>query len=164
MGKSKSGGGTPDPTPGGGGGGGGGGKLSPAESAFAQQLEGIAAANGKVKLVVAGSRHYTNKSALFSKLDAMLKGVPKDQIEIVSGGAKGADRLAKQYAQERGLAHKEFAADWTAHGKSAGPRRNKQMAEYGDAAIGFRGGFEAKGTTNMLNQAASRGLATNAQD
>lgn len=46
---------------------------------------------------------------------------------------------------------KQFPADWKTHGKAAGPIRNKQMAEYADAAIIFVVNFSA-GSMNMMSQ------------
>lgn len=47
--------------------------------------------------------------------------------------------------------YKEFPADWKAHGKAAGPIRNKQMAEYADALLLIWDG-ESKGSASMKNE------------
>ena len=70
--------------------------------------------------------------------------------EVVSGGATGADAEGERWAKKRGIPVKYFPADWKTHGKSAGPKRNQQMAEHADAAILFPGG---RGTADMLARA-----------
>jgi hypothetical protein len=52
---------------------------------------------------------------------------------------------------------KRFPADWDRFGRSAGPKRNKQMAEYGDALIAVWDG-ESRGTKTMIEFARERGL------
>ena len=76
--------------------------------------------------------------------------------EIVSGGAKGADKLGEQYAMDYGLKTKMFHADWS-KGKQAGPIRNAAMADYADALIAFWDG-KSRGTANMIQNAKNKGL------
>lgn len=71
------------------------------------------------------------------------------ELEIVSGGAKGIDSCAKEFAMEHGLGYKEFPADWDKHGKAAGPIRNREMADYADALLLIWTGM-SKGSMNML--------------
>lgn len=52
------------------------------------------------------------------------------KIEIVEGGARGADQLAQRYATARALIHTQFTADWNTFGKKAGYIRNNTMGEY----------------------------------
>ena len=56
-------------------------------------------------------------------------------MEIASGAAKGADKLGEQYAKERGFKLTKFPANCNKYGKTAGPKRNQQMAQYADALI-----------------------------
>lgn len=51
-------------------------------------------------------------------------------VVIVSGGARGADALAKRYAVDRGYCYMEFPADWDTYGRRAGYIRNRAMHEY----------------------------------
>lgn len=50
---------------------------------------------------------------------------------------------------------------WGEYGKVAGPIRNREMAEYAEALIAVCKNHSA-GTTNMINEAKSRGLVVKA--
>ena len=76
----------------------------------------------------------------------------ENTIIIVSGGARGADLLGERYAQENGFAIERYPADWDRYGKSAGPRRNREMAKAGDYVICFWDG-ESRGTKSMIEYA-----------
>lgn len=107
------------------------------------------------KVIVAGSRWFENYSMLEKVLDETLSDVEK--LQIVSGTAKGADRLGERYALKRKIPIKRFPADWNTYGKSAGYRRNADMAKYGDMLIAFWDG-ESKGTEHMINLAKREGI------
>jgi len=81
----------------------------------------------------------------------------QSDIEIVSGTARGADSLGAKYAKERGYTVKEFAPQWDKFGKSAGYKRNAEMADYADALIAFWDG-ESKGTNHMINLAKEKNI------
>jgi hypothetical protein len=68
--------------------------------------------------------------------------------EIVSGGAKGVDASAEWFAEVGKRPFKLFPADWDKHGKSAGPLRNREMAQYGDALLLIWDG-KSPGSANM---------------
>lgn len=73
--------------------------------------------------------------------------------EIVSGRASGVDSLGEQWAIKHGKAIKPFPADWNAHGKAAGPIRNRLMAQYADAAVVIINiAQESKGSQNMIEE------------
>jgi hypothetical protein len=108
------------------------------------------------KVIIAGTRTFNDYETLQAYADFKLSRV-KDGIEIVSGGARGADALGERYAVERGYALKCFPAEWGAYGRSAGARRNRQMAQYADALIAFWDGSSA-GTRIMIDEARRAGL------
>lgn len=107
------------------------------------------------KVIIAGGRHFNNYEKLCKVADHMLKN--KAEIEVVSGTASGADTLGEDYAKERGYGVKRFPANWNKYGLSAGYKRNKEMAEYGDALIAFWN-KKSKGTKNMIDLAEKYGL------
>lgn len=108
-----------------------------------------------MKVIIAGSRNFTNYKKLSKICDHLLQH--QTDIEIVSGTARGADRLGEQYAKEKGYAIKQFPADWNKHGKAAGPKRNQQMANYADALIAFWDG-KSRGAKNMIELAKAVNL------
>ena len=108
-----------------------------------------------MKVIIAGSRNFEDYDTLKKVCDFMLSR--QDEVEIVSGAAKGADTLGEIYANEKGYPIKQFPANWKQQGKRAGYLRNEEMADYADALIAFWDG-ESKGTEHMINLAKKRGL------
>jgi len=108
-----------------------------------------------IKIIIAGGRNFDDFNRLCKICDEFLQD--QNDIEIVSGAYKGADLLGERYAAERNHTIKQFPADWRQFGKSAGLRRNAEMAAYADALIAFWDG-ESKGTRNMIDLATQAGL------
>lgn len=106
-------------------------------------------------MIVAGGRSFDNYALLKYKLDKIL--INKDDIEIVSGKARGADSLGEKYAKEKSYSIKEFPANWDKFGKRAGYIRNEEMANYADACVVFWDG-ESKGTKHMIDLAEKHNL------
>ena len=114
---------------------------------------------GKV-ILVCGGRDYSNKERVYEVLDNLVyeaidEGNDPKYTTIIQGGARGADRLAKDYAVNwgcGGLVSKTYFADWGKHGKAAGPIRNQQMLDEGkpDIVVAFPGGV---GTADMVRRA-----------
>lgn len=105
-----------------------------------------------LKVIVAGGRDFGDYGLLSRTLDNL-----KKPFEVVCGEAKGADSLGKRYAVEHGLTVHSFPADWGTHGKSAGYKRNEQMAEFASACIAFWDG-KSRGTKHMIDIATRKGL------
>ncbi len=108
------------------------------------------------KAIIAGGRDYH----IGPKQRRWLDGVHAviGITEVVSGAALGADEGGETWAIFRGIIVTQFHADWKTHGKSAGPKRNIQMADYltpQDIVILFPGG---PGTMSMRNTALARKL------
>lgn len=76
---------------------------------------------------------------------------------VISGCAQGADRLGEMWAAQQGIPVERFPANWEMHGKSAGYRRNAEMAATADALIALWDGT-SRGTKHMIDIARSRGL------
>lgn len=104
-----------------------------------------------VRLIIAGGRDYDNYNELERVTDYMLSNlIATHKIVIVSGGARGADSLAVQYAQIRGYELITMPADWEVHGRSAGYIRNAQMAEVATHLLAFWDG-KSRGTKHMID-------------
>lgn len=110
-----------------------------------------------MKVIIAGGRDFNDYDLLCRKADKILSR--QDEVEIVSGTAKGADKLGEMYANERHFSIKRFPADWGTHGKKAGYMRNEDMAIYADVLIAFWDG-QSKGTKHMIDIAELHGLPT----
>lgn len=106
-----------------------------------------------MKVIIAGSREVTDYPTILRAIVA----ADFDITEVVSGGARGVDRLGERYAQLQGIPVKVFAADWSEFGKAAGPMRNREMAHYADALIALWDG-ESRGTKSMIQLARAAGL------
>lgn len=105
-----------------------------------------------MKVVVAGSRNILDYASVARAIEAS-----KFQItEVVSGTANGVDRLDERWARANGVDIKEMPANWAQHGKTAGPIRNRQMAEYCDAAVIVWDG-KSRGALNMIQQMKKTG-------
>ena len=107
-----------------------------------------------MRVVVCGGRDFSNADFVFGRLDKLHEQCPI--TELMQGGAKGADALARDWARARGIKRWVCKADWDQYGKAAGPKRNARMLEWGpDAVIAFPGG---RGTANMVKQSKAAGV------
>lgn len=112
-----------------------------------------------LRVIVCGGRDFENRPLLYRTLDDLQRehGV----VTIIEGGARGADRLAAQWADNPGEArpveHVQFKADWDKFGKGAGAVRNQRMLVEGkpDLVIAFAGG---RGTADMMARARHAGV------
>lgn len=101
-----------------------------------------------MKLIIAGSRHIHS----YSLLEEAVGSSGFKPTEIFSGCAGGVDQLGEQYATEHAIVLRRFYADWSIFGKSAGPIRNREMAENADALIALWDGA-SRGTSDMIKKA-----------
>lgn len=120
---------------------------------------------GERVLLVCGGRDYNDRDFLFTTLDAALQY--GDFGSIICGydpqdkRYQGADQLAYEWAIKNEVPCRTFPADWTAFKRSAGPRRNTQMAEAKPdecAAFPRKDGSWGTGTLDMLRKCATHGI------
>ncbi len=88
--------------------------------------------NEQFRILIVGSRSLRHYELVRQTIGRFLiqQNVPNEAVEIVSGGASGADALAEEFAKRNHLGLTVFAADWEKHGKSAGFIRNEEMHRY----------------------------------
>jgi len=112
-----------------------------------------------IRLIIAGSRDFQNYELLEKEFCKFMEGQDTDNITIISGTARGADRLGEQIAFEYQINLEQYPAKWDEYGKSAGYKRNTQMALTAThALIAWNG--TSKGTQHMINLAYQHGLTT----
>ena len=112
------------------------------------------------KVVIAGSRGFSNYKLLYEKCNEILREKRKTHnIVVISGHARGADLSGEKYASDMGFDLEIFPAEWKKFGKSAGFRRNEQMAEVADGLIAFWDG-KSSGTQHMISIAEKKGIST----
>ncbi len=116
------------------------------------------------KIIIAGSRDFHDYELLKIEVDkfideykATLSASDDNSISIVSGHARGADKLGEQYAREYSYFCYVMPADWDKHGKRAGYLRNASMAKEADALIAFWDG-QSRGTYHMIELAKKENL------
>jgi hypothetical protein len=107
--------------------------------------------NLRMRVVIAGSRKIKD----YDFVEFAIKKANIHISEVVSGGANGVDSLGEEWAQKHDVKIKKFPADWDTHGKSAGPIRNAEMADYCHAAIIVWDGT-SQGTFNMIENMRRR--------
>lgn len=106
-----------------------------------------------MKIIVAGSRGFNNKSLAFDKLDFFTASKP--EVVVVCGMARGADLIGKAWAEERGHTVMCMPADWERDGRRAGYLRNVSMADMADALVAFWDGT-SRGTAHMIREMKER--------
>ena len=83
-------------------------------------------------VAILGSRNFFDSDFLAIQIRKALKKWKLDLSDIeciVSGGARGVDTMAEEFAIENGIPFKEFAPQWDYYGKAAGPIRNRAIME-----------------------------------
>lgn len=107
-----------------------------------------------MKVLVCGGRDYDDLNKVEAVLDDVLASY--GTFLLIQGGARGADKMAKEWALEKGLPCCTYHAPWGV-GKRAGAVRNGWMVKYGspDLVIAFPGGC---GTKDMVWKALQAGI------
>ena len=107
-----------------------------------------------MKTIIAGSRNITD----LRLLKRVIKNSGFKITEVVCGGARGVDDLGRKWAENRNrIPVKMFPAKWDEFGKSAGYRRNVEMANYSEALIALWDGV-SRGTKHMIDIAIKHDL------
>lgn len=102
--------------------------------------------------IIAGSR----EGPTLDDIDEAAYECKWDISRVVSGCARGADQLGEQWAASKGISVDRFPAGWDRYGKSAGYRRNIEMADHAQALIAIWNG--SPGTKHMIDIARQKGL------
>lgn len=117
----------------------------------------------EARIIVAGSRDFSDYGLLKKKMLNIIAEHEYENIKIVSGTARGADRLGEWFAEEFNYDIVRFPAAWDRFGKRAGYIRNEEMAKYAIAddnqgvLVAFWDG-KSRGTKHMIDLADKHGL------
>ena len=76
--------------------------------------------------------------------------LPKEVSEIVSGGARGVDTKAREYAEENNIKLTEFLPEYNRYKRGAPLKRNIQICEYSDRVLAFWDG-KSRGTKFVID-------------
>ena len=106
-----------------------------------------------MRVIIAGSRSIVS----FESVRLAIEHSGFQISEVVCGCARGADTLGERWGVERGIPIKRFPADWQRFGRSAGFRRNSDMAQYAEALVLIWDG-SSRGSASMLRLARERRL------
>lgn len=100
-----------------------------------------------MKLAIIGSRTCPPVD-----IEQYLKYIPDT---IVSGGAKGADTYAREFAKKKGLKLIEYFPNYEKYGKGAPLERNKLIVDECDCVLAFGDG-KSHGTKFTLDYAKEK--------
>ena len=95
-----------------------------------------------MKVAVIGSREL--------RVDNLGKYLPEEVTEIVSGGARGIDTSAREYALKNNIKLKEFLPEYEKYGRAAPLKRNIQIIDYADMVLAFWDG-KSRGTKFVID-------------
>lgn len=104
--------------------------------------------------VITGGRDYHPTPGDLAELGRVLED---RDIEVVrTGGARGVDTVVNAHVRDT-WERESWPADWDAHGKSAGPKRNAAMLSTPGVrlVVAFKGN---SGTLDCIRQAKRRGI------
>lgn len=100
-----------------------------------------------MKIAVIGSRNLVVKD--------LGRYLPENVTEIVSGGARGIDTCAREYAKAYGIKLTEFLPEYEKYGRSAPLKRNLQIIYYADLVLAFWDGH-SRGTKFVIDNCKKR--------
>ena len=95
-----------------------------------------------MKVAIIGSRSLT--------ITNLEDYIPENAVEIISGGAKGIDSCAKDFALKNSLQYTEFLPEYDKYGRSAPLKRNLQIIDYADFVLAFWNG-KSRGTKFVID-------------
>lgn len=144
-----------------------------------------------LRVLVCGSRTFKDAAIVEAILDGLYQHhtmghltVEMSSFVVIEGGQVsregderwGVDYFAAQWAEhapthshnespdDPHFEHLQFPADWSRHGKAAGPIRNQQMLDEGKpdivVAITDKPLEESRGTADMVRRAQAAGIRT----
>lgn len=109
-----------------------------------------------MRLIIAGGRDFTDLDMMTTRLAAILDET-MERIVLISGTARGADATGERWAAANGVHVERYPADWNKYGKSAGYKRNTEMAKQATHCVVFWDG-KSRGSKHMIDIAGEHKL------
>ena len=109
-----------------------------------------------IRLAIVGSRNFTKKEFFTSMMAYWVLDHQQEPDLIISGGAKGVDTLAEEYAEEHQIPTLILKPDWKTHGKAAGPLRNTDIVNEATNILAFPSKY-GRGTQDTIKKAEKAG-------
>jgi YspA, cpYpsA-related SLOG family len=106
-------------------------------------------------VAIVGSRTFTNYDLMVSSIRELENQHQFSTRKVVSGGARGADALARKFAITNEIPIEEFKPDWST-GRGAGIVRNTDIVNAADVVIAFWDG-NSRGTLDSINKGKAQG-------
>jgi predicted Rossmann fold nucleotide-binding protein DprA/Smf involved in DNA uptake len=134
------------------------GGYQAAVNGIAQAIWDRAAVPGRrlMRLAIVGSRDYP----YLEQVRGYVRALSEDTV-VVTGGARGVDRVAEAEARQRGLVVDVRRAKWDEYGRGAGARRNRLLLDASDKVVAFWDG-KSPGTIDTIKEALHRYLEVEA--
>jgi len=98
-----------------------------------------------MKVIIAGGRDIED----YDLLCQVVRDSGLNILTVISGTARGVDRMGERWASQQGIPCERYPANWDKFGKAAGPIRNIEMSKVGDALIAIRKDG-SRGTAHMI--------------
>ena len=110
-----------------------------------------------MKLAIVGGRDFNDQFTMAEYIAIFMtaftnKECNPPEVEVISGGAKGADSLGEKFAKIYQCKVTVFKPDWKKYGKSAGFRRNQTIVDNCDMVLAFWDGV-SRGTEDTIRKA-----------
>ena len=83
--------------------------------------------------------------------------VPREATQIITGGARGVDALARAYAGAHGLPCTELRPDYARYRRGAPLRRNREIVGAADLVIAIWDGV-SRGTASVIAECGRTGM------
>jgi len=113
-------------------------------------------------ILICGDRNWSDFTKIREVLLKVIGTRSLQEVEVVHGGARGADSIGGWIAKDIGIPTIHVhPADWEKHGKAAGPIRNELMLQKHDVDIvlAFHSNIEeSKGTKHMISCAKKKNI------
>ena len=101
-----------------------------------------------MKITIIGSRNLV--------VNDLQRFLPEETDEIVSGGAKGIDSCAREYAKSNSIKLTEFLPKYNEFGRAAPIKRKDEIIDYADMVIAFWDG-KSRGTKYVIDTCRKNG-------